>query len=64
MPADGTLTLAEALVIERAAFHAHLLGLNEQDTERFISATQDYHAGRIDTNALIKAMEKTDGQAA
>lgn len=61
MAADGSLTLAEALIIERAAFHAHLLGLNQQDTEHFIQATQDYHAGRIDTQDLIKAMEKTDG---
>lgn len=62
--ADGTLSLGQALIIERAAFHAHLLGLNQQDTERFIQATQDYHAGQISTDALIKAMEKTDGKAA
>ena len=62
--ADGSLTLEEALIIERAMAHAGLLGLNEQDTERFVQAMQDYHAGQISTDALIKAMEKTDGQAA
>lgn len=59
--ADGTLSLAQALLIERAAFHAHLLGLNQQDTERFVQATQDYHAGQITQEQLMEAMEKTDG---
>jgi len=59
--ADGQLTLAQALIIERAAFHARLLGLSDQDAERFITATQDYHAGKITQQELTEAMEKTDG---
>lgn len=59
--ADGQLTLAQALIIERAAFHAQLLGLTGQDAERFIDASQDYHAGKITQQELMKAMEKTDG---
>lgn len=61
MPADGQMTLAQALIIERAAFHAQLLGLSGPDAERFVEATQDYHAGRITQEQLTEAMERTDG---
>jgi hypothetical protein len=59
--ADDSMSLEDALIVERASFHAHLLGLSGENADRFVKATQDYHAGLIDTQQLMKAMEKTDG---
>lgn len=62
--ADGSMSLEAAFMIERAEFNARLLGLQGPDAERFVQATQDYHAGLIDTTQLMEAMERTDGQTA
>jgi hypothetical protein len=59
--ADGSLSLESAFMIERAEFHARLLGLRGPDAQRFVEATQAFHAGQIDTDQLMEAMEKTDG---
>jgi hypothetical protein len=59
--ADGTLSLEDAFLIERAESHARILGLEGSDADRFKRALRSYHAGRINTKQLMAAMEKTDG---
>lgn len=59
--ADGTLSLEDALLIERAESHIRILGLEGQDADRFKRALQSYHVGLISTKQLMEAMEKTDG---